>query len=1706
MPSGLTTRMSAPCAQTCCNKSAPAFVIAPVSPETPPARICESTSACLAQKAVDSPLCDFSIEDKASMDVYHTKEVTVNHGVLDTQGFIDDFHWVRERADTAAKGANIALQAHEMLNRAKKILAYQGTDDDDFTSNLLARLEDFVSLILGLASASNVTTYFSLVHLYCRTHFRGSVLKFVYSHLLELNGLTQKPDGSLDTQGADFESFLSMSRESINSWKSHKSSEFARRITDMISVLVACGFLGEEDMTEVKLGHLKLFKLRAFDKQLESVDFFEMVFDTVLFFVERGYAAIKEGDISLLLHSDKEAAYIDCEYTTIVAALPLLEAGRLDSLPGEFANDQDYDSRLEKLIFTITSAVKATKDGPAKTVLTNKLLVLKKVRTTLVMAQKQSPIREKPYGVAIFGGSSVGKSTINAILMKVVLAANDFPSTKEFIVTLNDNDKYQSEYKGCHTGVTMDDHGNTRSEHYSESPCNKIIDFLNNVQKAALNPNVELKGNIMIRPKVVTLTTNVKELLANTFSNEPVSILRRFNVHLDVRLKPEFVDPETGGLNSAMVNSYIPDAWFIDVQRVLIRRANRSNPTQSNKDTYSFETILKDASLMDVLNFLKKDSALHFANQARFVSDTCNLYDMELCPHFFPPSECPDCRSVANPLDNQCDYEPDANEAEEDWIPMDSEVEASIIGMDPLHVRVVDAVERWYRHHAAEKLEYVKEAGTSYVEALSTHQDAVLKYTLSALGITASIYATFKLTKWLFSLKNTDPQGHEIKAPEILETDVPNPWKSVKPVSLPKTNASASTPADVLCQLLSHHLGHATLTCMETGKKRHCVVWPACQNNWVLPAHIMFPGEQRIEVQTTRKDTLGKNFQEIIDGSCWVQMDADFALVRLVSGGDVHNFSKYLLADDFDFTQSFNCDLVTKDMEGVVSIDTVKLQRRKMFESHFSKFDGVDYNCSKPCEPGICMSPLVARKRGATIVGFHLAGRNGTPYGVSGILTLPTFQRALNHLNSQMGLSCHSSGDFPTQRYDYSFDFGGTIDKRHPTRFQQDAEDGRQPVVDVIGPHTKGLVKFRSNVTKTIISDAVTEVMNLPRLHGAPDTRCINQHWSRDLTQMAHPRGDFIPRFWSSACDDLWRKFDSFLDANPKMLGLVHEYPHEYILSGMDGVTSVDRVDLNTSMGWPINKAKKNFIGPVEREVYGITEAVDFEDPKFMEGINEMRETLLKGERVYAIHRGNLKDEPTKFTKKKIRMFAGCEFALTYLGRQYYLPIIRLIQTNWLEFECAVGVNVHSRQWTQLYNHITKHGTANMVAGDYKAFDKSASPKAMMSSFELLIKIARKAGYSADQITIMRGIATEICYPVYEISGVMVQIFGSNPSGHPLTVIINNLMNSLYLRYAFYAIYDGKVPCPFDEACSLICYGDDNAMGVNDAYPDFNHTRISEELAKVGITYTMADKDSASVPFIGIEDVSFLKRNFKWSDDLQAWMAPIEVASISKSLHNCMKRKGTDVTPEELAIGSLSAANMEFYYHGKEVFEERRAQLLEVARQSGLERLVELKTYDDLTQAFLGRKSSTQVDFDDDIPLDMQCAKDESELIKKAKSDFGRKPVIEDCPMGCSMLGAPDLVFDFSDTYAGIIVCVETKILSNRKHSAASRLKFVRKQVRKYSKVISILREDAMVIGLTLTESGYNFVHVENPDSLKIAHMRKHLPLDHEEWEKLVMW
>lgn len=312
----------------------------------------------------------------------------------------------------------------------------------------------------------------------------------------------------------------------------------------------------------------------------------------------------------------------------------------------------------------------------------------------------------------------------------------------------------------------------------------------------------------------------------------------------------------------------------------------------------------------------------------------------------------------------------------------------------------------------------------------------------------------------------------------------------------------------------------------------------------------------------------------------------------------------------------------------------------------------------------------------------------------------------------------------------------------------------------------------------------------------------------------------------------------------------------------------------------------------------------------------------------------------------------GGPAAWQFAYRQQLLSFVRVFQSNPLLFEGAPGLNCNSCAWRKLYDYLTQHGVDQMVAGDYAKFDKRMSPMLILAAFDFIIEILRAAGRSEEDILAIKAMAEDVAYPLTDVQGDFVEFFGSNPSGHALTVIINCIVNSLYMRYVFYELNPDHTVEEFKEFVALITYGDDNTMGISKMIPWFNHSTIQATLEKYDVVYTMADKTSKSVPYINISEVSFLKR--KWTLLKDGRMAcPLEWASIDKMLTTCVK--STVVCAEEQAMQTIRSAVGEFFQYEPSEFDENCSKLKRIVIKSGLQRWVcgsTFPTYEQLLEDY----------------------------------------------------------------------------------------------------------------------------------------------------------
>jgi hypothetical protein len=114
------------------------------------------------------------------------------------------------------------------------------------------------------------------------------------------------------------------------------------------------------------------------------------------------------------------------------------------------------------------------------------------------------------------------------------------------------------------------------------------------------------------------------------------------------------------------------------------------------------------------------------------------------------------------------------------------------------------------------------------------------------------------------------------------------------------------------------------------------------------------------------------------------------------------------------------------------------------------------------------------------------------------------------------------------------------------------------------------------------------------------------------------------------------------------------------------------------------------------------------------------------------------------------------------------------------------------------------------------------------------------------------------------------------------------------------------------------------------------------------------------VPFIHIDDVSFLKRSWRWNVEANAFFCPLEEASIRKMLMIAMRSR--TVSDDKHMADVIRAAHQEWFWYGRETFENEAA-YLKTLIPNGLEAHFldcPLPTWDELMARF--HRASVGVD------------------------------------------------------------------------------------------------------------------------------------------------
>lgn len=1439
-------------------------------------------------------------------------------------------------------------------------------------------LEDIGLLFFHLLkSNSNIDRCVALINF---SKLRGLKFEFV-SILMDIaDSLFNTPNYNFDTADImsrmDFipqveETAFSTLRQHLNNYERIKELAIFKKLHKFFTYLLCTGFLKNTNISFRSLGFDK-FEEECMKRQHKpGMDMIHCLLDTIIFVCECGYDYFKTGNLDSFTHSG--ATY---ENWYKQANKLKMQSKYLSNPEPHGFNRFSFVSELKDAIEQGKAIIKYT-GGLDK----NEKLILQKILCDLQLLEAEETTkrsaqqpRKDPFGILIHGSSHIAKSKLTEIMFKHYGKCFDLPTDDIYRYTRCPTDEYWSGFDSTQWCIIMDDIAFLAPNGEVDPTLKELLQVKNSVPYTPPQAALEDKGRTPVRAELLIATTNTLHLNLQAYFACPFAIARRLSYVVTPTVKPQYVK------NDFMIDSRkIPpteEGDYMDVWNFTVRVPMPESDVAVDNQRTRYVEIEHFEDIHSFLQWFILMAEDHNNSQEKANKAAKTMQDVKVCmkckraqKHCLcntewahPYQRCAMCDRLKTNC--SCEFEEQVDVSDMNtmyqlrlWL-YNKIVEGSLNEIYEisdltyvywLYVAYIMCLLyfpfmtvflsilvfvckyvyiyffiicqyyfQWYYGVTWKYTMLFSVCGNQYDTYRMIFRCAgervknikIQKNKLYTLAAILSIPATLFLLKKLWDMYfRTDSHCNKKEfIDQVNLGSIPEALKSEKKTfyyhdpyattPLEISGASKCAQGNNLINIIKQNTAVFNLKFPSIGRGCYTTAVNFHGNLWMLNKHSIKCEQGEIDIIL---DDTSKNVSRNVTGVAFNSKDihfiedSDVAVIELRSCPVGKSILKYFPIDK-PLEGIYKGTYVMKNKCGVESMKTIvniRLSTCPIFgiPAYIGRVD-------IPTQVGDCGSLCVAQVGASQVIfGSHTSGSS------QGLVSFQHIsQTMLNKIIAKFKPQV-SEGVIPISAPGYVREIVD-LHGRSCLRF---IEDG---TAKVYGSFSGYRAQHKSKIEPTAICDYVVQ-------HGYK-------------ANFGKPRMDWVP--WHIAIKDMTKPVHCYLNENIKRcedaffndiisklgnkIKMLQVYDLDTALNGADGVTYVDKLNASTSAGAPFKKSKKHFIEQIDGKIVKVDDVI-------MDRVKQIEDCYSNNTRFHPQFCGHLKDEPVsekKMLSGKTRVFTGGEFAWSIVVRRFLLSHIRLIQNNPFIFEAMPGVVAQSTEWRDLYQFVTYFGEDRIVAGDYGKFDKRMAAPFILSAFNILERLAEKAGWPDEDLRFIRCIAHDTAFPCIDFNGDLIEIQG-NPSGHPLTVIINCIVNSLYMRYA-YLLISGKEIETFQDNVHLATYGDDNIMGISTECPNFNHTNIAEAMKKIGVEYTMAEKDAESIPYIHISQTSFLKRAFRFDEDVGCIVAPLDESSFHKMLTARLPKD--DMASEAHAICVIETAQREYFFYGKEVFEDRQ--------------------------------------------------------------------------------------------------------------------------------------------------------------------------------------
>jgi hypothetical protein len=1324
-----------------------------------------------------------------------------------------------------------------------------------------------------------------------------------------------------ETQG--LEEVLFAMRSGFDTIKDVESCELVKKVRKMYTFLLVQGLLQKAGYEPTEDEMIFLEKKSRSGKFDTRMGLWSHAVDTALFICERFVSYRKTGSIDVFIREGRE-----CENW-------LIEADRLISLGPFTSNLEPHGTTYFRFLSDLNAAIelgqmfaKAAKAIGAERTnpIVRKLGQLMFLKNSEVCKRSSLKSRQAPFGVLVYGHSGVAKSSFMKTLYHAFGSIHGLDRDDHYLYTRCPAEEYWNNFDSSMWAIQLDDIAFLKPGASSDvdPTLKELLNVVNNVPYNPPQAALEDKGKTPVLAKLVLATTNCEHLNASEYFHCPLAVRRRLPYVLEVKPKAQYLQPNGVFIQPTALPPVVggfPDFWDITVKRIV------PHLEVGGREMATLEVVKEFSDIRAFIRHFGEASKEHFVNQDKGEACDTSIRDVELCPMCCAYKQDCECQlqvdaqevySAVRECFNQCLFRTYVR------------ILTYAITFQWFHAWCVmcarwSLTQRYFWRFVGNYFE-----GTTFArlvgDASVVVQNNKVKVTLVFLSILGVSFATYYTLRGAPKKEMHEPQGNILETTEDDFTKVPesNVWYrdtvELQQFQLPIASGSlvGKTPPQ-LRELFGRNVASVMIQSTSSSYKGSTKGFFYKGQFLVLNLHTLkdcTSFEITILCGLLQDGVRPEIKFSVARSDFAIDETLDLAMVRVLSIAPQRSLDRFWCDEEIPVTSMIGMRREKTGEVTLLDVHAVNFLHAPISGLVGDKpiFSGTS---SEETKRGDCGTVYIANTpRGPTFVGFHVAG-----YGRQAAI-MRVLKRDLEALSASLAP-----------------EFSVVSGEGAPVLSLQGTE------VPLLAPHPKSVMRYLETGSCEQFG-RIPGFLPMPTSKVGPTPLCVDfeQHYGvpsnygkpvmagwepirKNIIEMVRP----VVNYDRSALDECKASYlQDLLQGLPDgWQGQLLELSDQAAVNGLPGVKYIDRINVNSSMGFPWNKTKKQFLQPAVSSKY--PEGVTFDEDVWAR-VRSIDETYKQGRRAYPVFMGHNKDEAVTKAKqeaKKTRFFAGGPVDWSLEVRKRLLSFVKLVQENKMTFEAGPGTVCQSLEWQQMREYLTQFGCDQIVAGDYKGFDKHMIADFILAAFWIIAELHRAAGHSDEYARVIMGIGHDVAFPLMNVRGELIMFYGTNPSGHPLTVIINSLVNSLYMRYAYVKL--GGRANTFKQSVALMTYGDDNVMGVSKSTPFFNHTAIQRELETIGVTYTMADKESESVPYIHIDDVSFLKRKWRFDMDVGAYLCPLEEDSIRKSLMCWLPSKTIDQHAQMVAV--MQSAAREYFWYGREKFEYERKFLMSLASQ-----------------------------------------------------------------------------------------------------------------------------------------------------------------------------